>query len=118
MTRYFALGFFHETQSPENNIRVISNFVQKSWRYSQVKLQHQYQRHQWQIATGVNNTDGSVNQQTPMSNFSTGFAGVSDTGGNVKDTSKNFCHRCQCHWWQIATGINDTGGKLILDCLP
>ncbi len=40
------------------------------------------------FATGVNDNEGSVNQQTPMSNFSTGIAGVSDTGGNVKDTSK------------------------------
>jgi hypothetical protein len=55
------------------------------------------------LATGVNDTDGSVNQQTPMSNFSTQIAGVSDTGGNVKDTSKKFCRR-----------VNVTGGKLPL----
>jgi hypothetical protein len=103
VTRYFAPGFFHETQSPENNIRVISNFVKKSWRYSQVKLQHQYQRHQWQIAAGVNDTDGSVNQQTPMSNFSTGIAGVSDTGAMSKIPAKNF-----------VAGVNVTGGELPL----
>jgi hypothetical protein len=40
-----------------------------------------YQRHRWQIATGINDTGGK---------FSTG---VNDTGG------------------KIAAGINDTGGK-------
>jgi hypothetical protein len=24
---------------------------------------------------------------------------------------RQICHRCQRHRWQIATGINDTGGK-------
>jgi hypothetical protein len=67
----------------------------------------------------------------PVSNFSTSFTSVVDTGGKfstgVNDTGGKFatgvndagggklrrqiCHRCKQHWWQIATGINDTGGK-------
>ncbi len=35
-------------QAPENNIRVLSNFFGNSWRYSQVKVHHQYQRHRYQ----------------------------------------------------------------------
>jgi hypothetical protein len=50
---------------PENNIRVISNFVENLQRYSQVKVHHWYQQNRWQIlppvplvlfATGINNT--------------------------------------------------------------
>ncbi len=47
----FCFRFFmkHLPQAPENNIRVISIFLENSWRYSQVKLHHRYQRQQWQI---------------------------------------------------------------------
>jgi hypothetical protein len=66
------------------------------------------------FATGVNDTCGK---------FATG---VNDAGGKlplVSTTPAANCHRYQrympvanCHWcqrrrWQIATGINDTGGK-------
>jgi hypothetical protein len=44
-----------------NDKRVISNFVENSQRYSQVKVHPQYQR--------------------PVANFATSFAGVVDTGG-------------------------------------
>jgi hypothetical protein len=29
----------------------------------------------------------------------------------VSTTPWQICHRCQRHRWQIAAGINDTGGK-------
>ncbi len=83
VTRFFASGFFHEYsfQTPENKIRVVSNFSKNSARrYSQVKVHHWYQWHRWEIcrrcqwqqwlfATGINDTGGK-------------FApGASDTGG-------------------------------------
>ncbi len=40
-------------QAPENNIRVISNFFEHFWRYSQVKVHHRYQRHRGQILPPV-----------------------------------------------------------------
>jgi hypothetical protein len=62
---------------------------------------------------------------TPMANFSTRFASVVDTVGKfatgVNDAGSKLppvsmtpvanCHRYQRHLRQIATGINDTGGK-------
>ncbi len=30
---------------------------------------------------------------------------------NFFKNSGRYCHRCQWHWWQIAAGNNDTGGK-------
>ncbi len=48
----FCFWFFHESVSPpapEYPIRTVSNFFENSQRYSQVKVHHRYQRHQWQI---------------------------------------------------------------------
>ncbi len=67
-------------QAPEYTIRAVSNFFENSRRYSQLKVDHRYQRHRWQIyhrcqrhrwqiATGINDTG---------SKFATG---VVDTGG-------------------------------------
>ncbi len=50
-----------------------------------------------------------------MAKFSTIFPSVVDTGGKfapgVTRYWRQICRRCQQRWWQIATGINDTGGK-------
>ncbi len=56
VSRDFLLQIFfmnHLPPSPENNTRVISNFFENMWRYSQVKVHHQYQRHQRQILQPV-----------------------------------------------------------------
>jgi hypothetical protein len=84
----FAIGFFL------NRLWVISNFFKNLWRYLQVKVHHQFQRHQQQIchqcvnytsakfATGINNTGGK---------FATNTARVVDAGSkfgtSVIDTS-------------------------------
>ncbi len=111
-------------QAPENNFRIISNFFENSRIYSQVKVHHRCQRHRWQIchrcqwhrwqiADGINDTGGK---------FATG---INDTGGIFCHQFPlccwhrlQICHRCQRHRrrcqrrrWQIANGINDTGGK-------
>jgi hypothetical protein len=52
VTRFFCFRFFSWIifpQVPENNIKVISNFCENSRRYSQLKVHHRYQRHQWKI---------------------------------------------------------------------
>ncbi len=93
--------------APEYPIRTVSNFFEKSRRYSQVKVHHRYQRHRWQIAAGINDTGGKLPpvstipaanlppvSVTLVANFATSFASVVDTGG------------------KFATGVNDTGGNL------
>jgi hypothetical protein len=82
--RYFPCIIF--PQAPENNIRVIAIVFENSQRYSQVKVQHRYQRHRWQICTSVNNTGGK-------------FASV------VNYTVGNF-----------VTSNNDTGEKAAMPC--
>ncbi len=77
----------HLTQAPENNTRVISNFFENSWRYSQVKVHHQCQ-HRWQIAASINDTSDKF---APC---------INDTGGK-------FCHQFPL----FATGVVDTAGK-------
>jgi hypothetical protein len=57
---------------------------------------------------------------TPAANFSTSFAIVVDTGGKFATGVhprfwRQICHRCQQHWWQIATVINDTDSKVATD---
>jgi hypothetical protein len=78
--------FMNHLPAPEkNNSRVISNFLEQSWRYSQVKVQPP-------VST------------TPAGNFATSMANVVDTGGKfatgVNNTSSKF-----------AAGVNDSSGK-------
>ncbi len=78
--RFFSWITF--PQAPDNNIRINSNFFENSRRYSQVKVHHRCQRHQWQICH------------------------------RCQRYRRQICRQCQRRRWQIATGINDTGGKL------
>ncbi len=97
--RFFSWITF--PQAPENNIRVILNFFENSWRYSQVKVHHRCQQHRWQIchrcqwhrwqiAAGINNIGCK---------FATS---INNTGGK-------FCHQfplCCWHLWQIMGAIS------------
>ncbi len=63
VARFFASDFLVFSwiivpQSPENNVRVISNSSENLQRYSQVKEHHQYQQHWWQFATCINDICG------------------------------------------------------------
>jgi hypothetical protein len=92
VSQNFASDSFHESaspQAPENNTRVISDFFENSWRYSQIKMHHWYQ-----------DTGGKLPplSTTPATKFATSSAGVVDT---TIDTGGKF-----------ATGVNEDGGKL------
>jgi hypothetical protein len=92
--------------APEYSIKTVSNFFKNSRRYSQVKMHHRYQRHQWQICHRYQRhrrqifPPFSLALLIPVANL----ALVSTI------LAANF-HRCQQCQWQISTGINDTGGK-------
>ncbi len=87
MSQEFSLQVFFLwiifPQAPENNIKVISNFFDNSWRYLKAKVHHWYQQHRWQICH------------------------------RCQRYLSQICRRCQCQWqlWQIDTGANITGGK-------
>jgi hypothetical protein len=66
-------------QAPDNNIRIISNFFENSWRYSQVKVHHRCQLHRWQIC-----------HQFPLCCWH----------------RWQVCHRCQRRRWQIMGTIS------------
>jgi hypothetical protein len=56
VSRDFSFWIFSRIifpQAPENNISVISNFFEYSWRYLQVKVHHWYQGNQRQILPPV-----------------------------------------------------------------
>jgi hypothetical protein len=79
----FCFLFFSWTSfppAPEYHIRTVLNFFENSRRYSQAKVHHRYQRHRWQIATGINDTGGK---------FATC---INDTGGKplAANISANF----------------------------
>jgi hypothetical protein len=77
MSRDFLLLVFFMNrfpQAPEYTIRAVSNFFENSRRYSQLKVDHRYQRHRCKFASGVNDTGGKIT------------AGINDTGGK-------FCHQ-------------------------
>ncbi len=107
--RFFSWITF--PQAPENDIRVISNFLENSRRYSQVKVHHRCRWHRWQIATGINDTGGK---------FATS---INDTGGKFCHHFRlccwhwwQICRRCQRCRWQIATGINEHRRQICHRC--
>jgi hypothetical protein len=75
----------HLPQDPENNIRVISNFLENSRRY------------RWQILSIV-----PVVSLIPVANLPP-----------CQQYQPQIFRQCQWHWWRIATGINNTGGKYL-----
>ncbi len=115
--RLLVFSWISFSQAPEFNIRVVANFFEISWRYSQLKVHHQCCWHRWQ-----------------MEKFSIIKALIILFGHlwEVELTYRyifafKFTLRCQqpdivpiiCHWccWHsiIATGINntsETGGKI------
>jgi hypothetical protein len=83
-------------QAPEYTIRAVSNFFKNSRRYSQLKVDHRYQRHRWQICHLCQRHRAAnchrfqrhrwqichrYQPATPASNFATSFTSVVDTGG-------------------------------------
>jgi hypothetical protein len=81
---------------PENNARLIPNLLEKSRRYSQVKVHHH--------CPPVSMTPVAVHT-TPAANFPTGTAGVVDTG--VK-----FATCVNDNGGKFAAGVNDTSDEL------
>jgi hypothetical protein len=67
--------------APEYSIRTVSNFFEKSRRYSQVKVHYWHQRHRWQICNRCQRRRWQIS------------TGLNETG------------------WKFATSVNDTGGK-------
>ncbi len=93
--------------APEYPFTTLSNFFENSWRYLQVKVHHQFQRHQRQFCHRCRYTGGKI------------AAGINDTGGKfatgINATCASFdtsfdsvvwqwwqiCHRCQRYRRQI-----------------
>ncbi len=92
--------------APEYSTKTVSNFFENSRRYSQVKEHHRYQRHRWQ---NCHRCQGHRRQIfLPVS------LAVLILVANLPPVSTilaAICHRYQWRQWQIATGINNTGGK-------
>ncbi len=105
----FCFWFFSWISFPqalEHTISAVSNFFENSRRYSQLKVDHRYQRHRWQICHRYQRhrrqilPPVSVVLLIPAANLPP-----------VSTIPAANLPRCQRHRSQIATGINDTGGK-------
>ncbi len=94
-------------QASDYNIRAVSNFFENSRRYSQLKVCHRCQRHQWQMAKTFKQKNFNNFVWTPL--------------GSRVNIYINFCLQvhlklsaawyCWHYLWQFATGVVDTGGK-------
>ncbi len=105
---FLLLVFFMNQfpQAPEYTIRAVSNFFENSRRYSQLKVDHRYQRHRWKILPPV-----SVVLLIPVANLppvstipAANLPPVSTTPvANCHQYQRHrwqICHRCQRHRWQ------------------
>ncbi len=99
----FASGFFHESVSPKPlsiPLGAFRNFFENSWRYSQLKVDHRYQRHRRQILPPVSLVL-LIPEATlpPVSTIpAANLPPVSTTP--VANCHRYQLHRCQRHRWQ------------------
>ncbi len=82
--------------APENNIRVISNFFENSWRHSQVKVHHRYQRHRRQILQPV-----TLVLLTPVANLLSVSTIPAANCHRYQRHRRQICHRYLWQRWQI-----------------
>ncbi len=115
-------------QAPEYTIRAVSNFFKNSRRSSQLKVDHQYQRHRWQICHRYQRHQGQICHRyqwhrrqilppvslvllIPVANLppvstipATNLPPVSTTPVVIchryQRHRRQICHRCQRHRWQ------------------
>ncbi len=105
---FFASGFFHESVSPQHQsipvrpFRIFSKFlrdIRKSRCTTGINdtsgkfFYQQRQRKWWKNLTPVSMTPAAnlpPVSTTPAANFSTIFASVVDTGGNINDSGSNL----------------------------
>ncbi len=83
-------------QAPVKNIRIISNFLENSRRYSQVKVHHRCQRHRWQICHRYQRHRLQILPPVPLV-LLTPVANCH----RYQRHRRQICHRCHWHRWQI-----------------
>ncbi len=110
-------------QAPEYTIRAVSNFFENSRRYSQLKVDHRYQRQAAKLPPVSTTPAANLPpvSTTPAANFATSFTRVVDTiplgpfrifskiRGDIRslrlttgiNDRRQICHRCQRYRRQI-----------------
>ncbi len=131
VSRDFFFWFFSWIsfpQAPENTIRPVSNFFENSRRYSQLKIDHRYQQHRWQICHPCQRhrrqfcrryqrhrrqilPPVSVVLLIPVANLPPVSTILAANLPPVSTTPVANCHWYQRHQRQICPGVSDTGGK-------
>ena len=104
VTRFFAPGLYHELvspQAPEYTIWAVSNFFKNLRRYSQLNVDHRYQRHRQQILPPV-----SLVLLIPVTNLPPATTIPAANLLPVSTTPVANCHWCQRHRWQTMVLIS------------
>ncbi len=109
---FWFFSWISVPQAPEYTIRAVSNFFENSRRYSQIKDDHRYQRHRWQILSPV-----SLVLLIPVANLppvsmmpAENLLPVSTTPvancHRYQRHRRQICDRCQRHRWQTMGTIS------------
>ncbi len=85
-------------QAPEYTIRAVSNFFENSQSYLQLKVDHRYQRHQWQICHQC--------QRHRRQNCRRCRWYWWQICHRCRWYRRQFCRRCRWHWWQILPPVS------------
>jgi hypothetical protein len=99
VTRFFASVFVHESVSPSLRVSQYNHF-EFCRKFAEIFASQGAPPVSTKLVANLPPVS-----TTPAANLATIFASVVDTGSNLPPG-------CQQHRWQIATGINNTGGKL------
>ncbi len=105
--------------SLEYTIRAVSNFFKNSQRYSQLKVDHRYQQHRWQICHRYQRhrrqilPPVSVVLLIPEIFAAKGWPPVSTTlvanCHRYQRHRRQICHQCQRHRWQTLRLVSGWG---------
>ncbi len=83
-------------QAPEYTVRAVSNFVENSRRYSQLKVHHRCHWHRWQMEKIFNHKSFNNLVWTPLGSRVNIFAFMFTLRSQQPDIGPIICH-----WWQI-----------------
>jgi hypothetical protein len=125
----FCFWFFSWISFPQASdytIRAVSNFLENSRRYSQLKVCHHCQRHWWQMKKTFKQKNFNNFVWTPLGgrvniyinfclqvHFKVSAARYCCHSHLCQRHRWQICRRCRWYRWQFANAVVDTGDKFV-----